>query len=125
MFFRFLKVLGVTTACAWLGLLPFLYVYAQSPVVWGTTVGWLLPVICFVPGFYAIAWAYDRPLRPFLLAVFGGMLARLCFIGVSVVLLLKLTALHVPSLLLSLVGFYILYLAIEIYFLNRRPSIGG
>jgi hypothetical protein len=83
-------------------------------------IGCLLSVVCFVPGFYAISWAVNRPFRPFLIAVFGGMLARLLFIGVAFILIATLTELHIVSLLFSLVGFYTLCLAVELYFINSE-----
>jgi hypothetical protein len=48
------------------------------------------------------------------------MLARMLFIGLAFFLILWLTQLHVVSLLTSLFGFYILYLVLELYFVNGR-----
>jgi hypothetical protein len=78
--------------------------------------------MCFIPGFYAISWAVDRPFRPFIIAVFGGMLARLLFIGTAFILLALFTQLHISSLLLSLIGFYTLCLAVELYFINSNAQ---
>jgi hypothetical protein len=78
--------------------------------------------MCFIPGFYAISWAVNRPFRPFIIAVFGGMLVRLLFIGTAFILLALFTQLHLSSLLLSLIGFYILCLAVELYFINSNAQ---
>jgi hypothetical protein len=83
-------------------------------------IGCLLPVVCFIPGFYAVSWAVNRPFRPFLIAVFGGMLVRLLFIGTAFMLIATLTQLHMASLLFSLVGFYTLCLVVELYFINSK-----
>jgi hypothetical protein len=48
------------------------------------------------------------------------MLARLVVIGVVMVLLLRLTDLSMVSLLSSLLGFYVLYLIVELYFVHTR-----
>src|SRR5712692_1579817 len=118
MFFNFLKMLGITLSIVWILLLPVLYSLAQSILLKEIFVGCFLPVVCFIPGFYAVSWAVDRPFRPFMIAVFGGMLIRLVFIGIGFILIVTLTKLHVSSLLFSLVGFYTLCLVVELCFVN-------
>lgn len=120
MFFAFLKILGLTLGIVWLALLTVMQFFAQPIAMTEILLGCALPVLCFIPGFYAITWSLQRPFRAFMVAVFGGMLIRLCFIGAVFILLAKLTDLHVPSLLFSLVGFYTLCLAIELYFINHE-----
>jgi hypothetical protein len=120
MFFDFLKILGMTLSIVWIFLLPSLYFFEQSILLKEIFVGCFLPVVCFIPGFYAVSWAIDRPFRPFMIAVFGGMLIRLIFIGIAFVLIVTLTKLQVSSLLFSLVGFYTLCLVVELYFVNSK-----
>ena len=121
MFIDFLKVLGIILTVVWSLLISLLYFLPQSMLFKEILIGCLLPVVCFVPGFYAISWAVNRPFRPFLIAVFGGMLARLLFIGTAFILIATLTELHISSLLFSLIGFYTLCLAVELYFINSKP----
>lgn len=120
MFIDFLKILGITLGIVWILLIPLLYFLAQSVLIREVLIGCFLPVACFILGFYAVSWAVDRPLRPFMIAVFGGMLVRLFLIGTIFILLVKLTQFHVSSLLFSLIGFYILCLVVELYFVNNR-----
>lgn len=120
MFIDFLKILGITLGIVWVLLLPLLYFLAQSVLIREVLIGCFLPVVCFVLGFYAVSWAVDRPLRPFMIAVFGGMLVRLLLISTIFILLVKLTQVHVSSLLFSLIGFYTLCLVVELYFVNSR-----
>src|SRR5262249_22524538 len=120
MFFDFLKILGIALSIVWVFLILFLYFFEPSMPLKEIFVGCFLPVLCFIPGFYAISWAVDRPFRPFMIAVFGGMLARLVFIGISFVLIVTLTKVHISSLLFSLVGFYALCLVVELYFVNGK-----
>jgi hypothetical protein len=121
MFIDFLKVLGIVLAVVWALLISLLYFLPKLISLKEILIGCLLPLVCFVPSFYAISWAVNRPFRPFLIAVFGGMLARLLFIGTAFILIATLTELHISSLLFSLVGFYTLCLAVELYFINRNP----
>jgi hypothetical protein len=55
-----------------------------------------------------------------MMAFFGGMLLRLFLIGAALIGILKLTQLHLVSVVVSLLGFYTLYLILEIYFVNGR-----
>ena len=120
MFCDFLKMLGITLSIVWIFLIPLLYFLAQSIFLKEVLIGCFLPVVCFIPGFYAVSWAVHRPFRPFMIAVFGGMLIRLLFIGIAFTLIVTLTQLHVSSLLFSLVGFYTLCLVVELYFVNSK-----
>ena len=122
MFLHFLKILGIVLGIVWILLLSSLYFFAKFILFKEIFIGFLLPVMCFIPSFYAVSWAVDRPLRPFLIAVFGGMLVRLLFIGTAFILLALFTQLHLSSLLLSLVGFYTLCLAVELYFINSNAQ---
>src|SRR5215510_809817 len=110
MFIDFLKMLGITLGIVWILLIPLLYIFAQPVLIREVLIGCFLPVVCFIMGFYAVSWAVHRPLRPFMVAVFGGMLARLFLIGATFMLLVKLARFHVLSLLFSLIGFYTLCL---------------
>src|SRR5712692_2880765 len=116
MFFNFLKMLGITLSIVWILLLSVLYFLAQSMLLKEILIGCFLPVVCFIPGFYAVSWAVHRPFRPFMIAVFGGMLIRLLLIGTTFIFIVTLTQLHVSSLLFSLVGFYTLCLVVELCF---------
>ena len=120
MFLDFLKILGIILTIVWASLVLFLYFLDKSMLFKEILIGCLLPVVCFIPGFYAVSWAVNRPFRPFLIAVFGGMLIRLLFIGTAFMLIATLTQLHMASLLFSLVGFYTLCLVVELYFINSK-----
>ncbi len=120
MFLDFLKILGIILTVVWVSLILFLYFLDKSMLFKEILIGCLLPVVCFIPGFYAVSWAVNRPFRPFLIAVFGGMLVRLLFIGTAFMLIATLTQLHMASLLFSLVGFYTLCLVVELYFINSK-----
>src|SRR4030095_1641588 len=120
MFLDFLKMLGIILTIVW-GLLASLLYFLPKPMLFKEIlIGCLLPVVCFIPGFYAVSWAFNRPFRPFIIAVFGGMLIRLFFIGTAFILIMTLTKLHMSSLLFSLVGFYTLCLVVELYFINSK-----
>jgi hypothetical protein len=120
MFLDFVRMLGIILIMVWILLVLLLYFLPKPMLFKEILIGCLIPVVCFIPGFYAVSWAFNRPFRPFIIAVFGGMLIRLLFIGTAFILIVTLTKLHMSSLLFSLVGFYTLCLVVELYFINSK-----
>jgi hypothetical protein len=120
MFLAFLKTIGVITGVVWGCMALPLYLRADARVVWGVAVGCLVSMVCFTAGFYAVCRSFHRSSRALMISIFGGMLARLVFIGAIVILLRRLTSLPMVSLLSSLLGFYLVYLIIELYFVHNR-----
>jgi len=120
MFLDFLRMLGIILTIVWVLLVSLLYFLPKSMLFKEILIGCLLSVVCFIPSFYAVSWAFNRPFRPFIIVVFGGMLVRLLFIGTAFILIVALTKLHMSSLLFSLVGFYTLCLVVELYFINSK-----
>lgn len=116
MYVHFVKWIGTVTGVTWLLLALPLYYLGEAPVVWAAMLGCILPALCFLVGFYAICRAFHLPFSKLLFAIYGGMLARLFIIGGILVLIVKLTQLPVVSFLVSLFGFYFLYMIIELYF---------
>lgn len=103
----------------WLLLALPLYFFAEPQVIWATIGGFVLSAICFTTGFYAICRSFHASLNSLMLAVFGGMLARLVLIGAILLIVVSWTSLHIMSFLSSLFGFYVLFLVIELYFVKQ------
>ena len=118
LFSAFLKIVGIVTGIIWCLLVIPLYFFAESDIVWSIFSGFLLPFVCLVFGFYAIHKNFRRSMRSFMIAVLGGMLVRLLFIGVMFVIVIKITNLNILAFTLSLFGFYVLYMALELIFIN-------
>ena len=116
MYGHFVKWIGTVTGVTWLLLAGPLYYLGEASIVWAVMLGCALPALCFIVGFYTICRTFHLPFRKLMIAIYGGMLARLVVIGGILVLIVKLTQLPVVSFLVSLFGFYVLYMAIELYF---------
>ena len=93
-------------------------------MVWGAIGGFLLAAFCFIAGFYAIYRSFHASLNSLMIAVFGGMLARMVLIGAIFLLIVSWTSWHVTSFISSLLGFYVLFLVIELYFVKQRLAQG-
>lgn len=122
MFLDFLKLLGLSLSVVWLLLFGWGYIFGHSVLQREIIIGCLLPVACFIPGFYAVSKTVEGSWKTFLVAVFGGMLIRLVCIATVFILMVMRTQFHVSTLLFSLMGFYILCLIVELYFVGRRIS---
>lgn len=114
-----LKIAGISTGCVWLLLALPLYCFAEPQVIWAAIGGFVLSAVCFTAGFYAICRSFHASLNRLMIAVFGGMLARMIIIGAILLLVISWTSLHVMSFISSLLGFYVLYLVIELYFVKQ------
>ncbi|MCZ6873114.1 MAG: hypothetical protein O7G88_06235 [bacterium] len=114
-----LKIAGISTGVVWLLLVLPLYFLAEPQVIWATIGGFVLSAICFTTGFYAICRSFHDSFNSLMLAVFGGMLARLVLIGAILLMVVSWTSLHIMSFLASLFGFYVLFLVIELYFVKQ------
>lgn len=120
MFNHFCKWMLALTALAWVLLAVPLYTWGHPMIVWAVVVGCLLSAICFGVGFFSVCLCIDQPQQKFMMVFFGGMLARLAFVGIVFFLILWLTPLHVLSFLASLMGFYVIYLILELSFVNSK-----
>jgi hypothetical protein len=120
MFPAFLKMIGITTGIVWAAMAIPLYYLAEPVIIWGIFAGCTLAMFCFTTGFYAVCRSFQRSFRALMMTIFGGMLVRLVLVGMIFVLLINLTSVHVVSFLVSLLGFYVVYLIIELYFVNSR-----
>lgn len=120
MYIDCLKIAGVITGIAWVLIAIPLYLFADTQMIWGAISGFLFAAFCFTAGFYAICRSFHASFNSLMIAVFGGMLARLILIGVTFLLVVWWTSLHVTSFLFSLLGFYVLFLGIELYFVKQR-----
>ena len=114
-----LKIAGISTGFVWLLLVLPLYFLAEPQVIWATIGGFVLSATCFTTGFYAICRSFHDSFNSLMLAVFGGMLARLVLIGAILLMVVSWTSLHIMSFLASLFGFYVLFLVIELYFVKQ------
>jgi hypothetical protein len=122
MFSLFLKIASIATIGVWVLLGLPLYFFGSAPILGGALIGCVLPALGFIAGFYAVCWALHRAVRPFLIAVLGGVFLRFVVIGLTFVFLMRATNIHVYSFVFSLVGFYSLYMAIELYLLHNNQQ---
>lgn len=124
-FGKFLKSIFLCTVVLWALLIPLLiFVFPEPFIVKSVIIGCLIPLLCFLFGFYIIHRNFYRSMRDFTTAILVGTMTRLAAIGVVVFILFKTEQVHIESFLASLGLFYIVYLVTELYFVNQIQQLG-
>ena len=97
--------------------------YASEEVRTAVAAGALVSTVNVLLGYITIAYSFEKSYPTFLKAVLGGMgLRMLMMLGVLLVLILSVH-IHTVALMASLLGFYSVYLILEILFIQRKVSV--
>lgn len=84
--------------------------------------GAVLSTANVMAGFFAIEYTLDKSYTTFLKAVLGGMGIRMAAMLGVLVLLVKFAGLHTVALVISVLSFYVVYLVLEILYIQKRVS---
>lgn len=117
---RFPRQVGVTllVACA-LAAYPLIR-FGTHDVILAAALGALLSTVNVLLGFLAIEYAFNKSYTVFLKAVFGGMGVRMLLLLGAMLLLILVFRVHTLALMVSLLGFYAIYLVLEVLFIQRK-----
>ncbi len=85
-------------------------------------VGALISTLNVLVGFVAIERSLGRSHEAFLKAVLGGMGVRMLAMLGMLVLLMKVAGLHVVALVVSVLSFHIMFLVLELMYIQRKVS---
>jgi len=99
-----------------------LAVYATAEVRVAVASGAAVAGANVLLGYIAIRYAFGRSYTTFLKAVLGGMGIRLLFMLGAFTLLLVAFRMHAVALTCSLLGFYAVFMILEIVFLQRQMA---
>lgn len=99
-----------------------LSVYGSSEILAAVAAGAALGTVNVLLGYFAIMYSFDKSYTTFLKAVIGGMGARMLLLLGALTALIMVAHLHAVALTVSLLGFYMIYLILEILFIQRRVS---
>jgi hypothetical protein len=87
--------------------------------------GAVMSALNVLVGFLAIEFTFEKSHTAFLQAVLGGMGIRLMAMLGVLVLLIKYVGLHAPALVVSVLFFYVIYLILEILYIQNKVSHKG
>jgi hypothetical protein len=94
--------------------------YGSSEVITAAAIGALLSTVNVLLGFFAIEYAFDKPYTVFLKAVLGGMGIRMLLLLGAMIVSILVFHLHAAALTISLLGLYLIYLVLEVLFIQKK-----
>ena len=105
-----------------LGSYP-LVTYGTPEIIRSAITGALLATVNVLIGYAAIEYSYGKSTTTFFKYVLGGMGLRLLLMALVLVLLIKVLQFHVGSLVGSMGVFYVVFLVLEVLFIQKKVSI--
>ena len=99
------------------------YAYANKIQTYSIIAGYIIGVINALAGFKLNEIAFKKPVKMFMVIVFGGMGIRMMFIAISIVILLYIAKFDEVTLVASVFFFYILFIALEINYLHKKQLL--
>ena len=117
---RFPRQVAWTLVAAAVALAWPLWAAGSPAVVAAVALGAAMSTINVLLGYLAIEYAYDKSYTTFLKAVLGGMGLRLLGMLGAMVVLITVFGVHAVALTVSVLGFYAVYLVLEILFIQKK-----
>ena len=99
-----------------------LFAFASAEVVRACIAGVTISVANVLAGYAAIEYSIDKSYTVFLKAVLGGMGLRMLVMLGALMLLIEVFHFQAVPLVVSLMGFYILFLILEILFMQKKMN---
>ena len=94
--------------------------YGTAEILEAVLAGALITTLNVLAGYAAIEYSQGRSASTFLKVVLGGMLVRMMAVASVLVVLIKLFEFQVAALVWSIVFFYVVFLALEIMFIQKK-----
>ncbi len=113
------RIAAVVLTAAAAGAYPLIRL--QNPdIVLAAAAGCVLSTLNALAGFITIEIAFGKSYTAFLKSVLGGMGVRMVLALGGLTILISVYHLHTVALTISLLGFYVIYLALEILYLQKK-----
>ena len=85
-------------------------------------VGALLSTVNVLAGYLTIEYSFEKSYTTFLKTVLGGMGVRMALMLGALLISIKVIELNAAALTVSLLSFYVIFLAMEIFFLQKKAT---
>lgn len=119
---RFPTRVAITFCVGLIAAVIVLFLLGELSLFIPVLVGALLSAANVLAGFVAFEYSIDRSYTTILKMVLGGMGLRLLLILGILVLLIKVVGLHPVALVVSLLSHYVVYLVLEVVYIQERVS---
>lgn len=97
--------------------------YGTAEILTAVVAGALLSTANVLVGYAAIEYSFNKSYTTFVKAVIGGMGLRMVVMLGALAALIVLGGLHAVALTTSLMGFYAVFLILEILFIQKKVSL--
>lgn len=119
---RFPIQVAVTFAAGLVAAAVLLATTGSQEIVIAVIAGSVLSTLNALAGFLAIEYSLQKSHATFMKAVLGGMGVRMLVMLGVLVFLIKVVELHTVALVASVLGFYVIYLVLELLYIQRKVS---
>jgi len=119
---QFLRLILLCFACAAVLTYYPISEFATAEVMRSIVAGGVMSLANLLLGYIAVEISFERSHTTFLKYVLGGMVGRLMLMWGTFLLLIRVFGFHAASLMLTLLFFYLMNLALEIFYLQKRVS---
>jgi hypothetical protein len=116
------QVVGVLAGASVIVAFPLVR-YGSMEVLLAAAAGAVLSAVNVLLGYLAIEYSFEKSYTTFLKAVLGGMGARMVLILAALLVLIKVVGLHTVALTVSLLSFYLVFLILELLFIQRKVAV--
>ena len=99
--------------------------YASKIQIYSFITGYLISLLNAVIGYGLNEMAFKKPVKSFMVIVFGGMGLRIILVGLFLLIAVEFSSLNPFSLVASVFVFYVLFSTIEILYLNKMQTKPG
>jgi len=117
-----LQILIVLTVLGALAVYP-LARYGSREIIVAVVAGALLATANVMAGFLSIEYGFEKSYTTFLKVVLGGMGIRMLGVLLVMLVLLMVFHLHTVAFLVSLLGCYLIFLVLEILYLQKKVIV--
>jgi hypothetical protein len=100
-----------------------LTVYGDHEMIVAAISGAVVMTVNVLLGYAAIEYSYGKSTTVFFQYVLGGMGVRMLFMASAVVVFIRLLHLHIGALMTSMVVLYIIFLTLEIFYIQKKVHI--
>ena len=99
-----------------------LFAFASAEVIRACIAGVLISLANVLAGYAAIEYSIDKSYTTFLKAVLGGMGVRMVVMLGALLILIMMFHFQAVPLVVSLMGYYILFLILEVLFMQKKMN---
>lgn len=115
----FVRNILIISALLWFVLLVLSrFMFTGIPMTEVLT-SWVIGMVNFVLGVNIFLFSLDKPNKQFMIISLGSIIIRLFLIIIAVTILITVFKFGKNYFILSLLGFYFLYMGLEIFLLNK------